>query len=251
MTLLLAGCATTTTPPTPSTTDPIQEALYFYRMTDWSTNSVFGQLGLEGNNATVSQTGAYRVFAHSWKSKALILGTGTPIPIEQMRMQFAGICENLKGQMIGGWCVDKKKGDTPLFWYGATVSVVQTDTGDVHNYSMYVLTPPQGRSADDPTWLAFAKSQGFMNATDRRLENQKLLKDSVGQQVCRTVAQGPAPLQRTQDKGYIEGVANRRLKIRIFEKGASVWTNAKNLDHRDVNNETIWSQPNQWYTCNE
>ena len=76
-----------------------------------------------------------------------------------------------------------------------------------------------------------------------------MLKDGKGVMVCRTVTHGMKPLWRGQDKGYIEETANKRVKIRIFEsvKDRTAYGGAK--ARKDVNNETIWDRPDNWYIC--
>ena len=46
-----------------------------------------------------------------------------------------------------------------------------------------------------------------------------------------------------------EDAANKRIKIRIFESVKDRTSYGGPKARKDVNNETVWDRPDNWYIC--
>lgn len=250
--LLLSGCFSTLQPavaPQSSTTDPIAKAQYIQYNTSTRANALINFGGLDKDYA-VEETASHRMFDHVWLANPVIFQDHLTLDAAQLEARFSEICTNLQGAVSDeGWCVDAVTRNYPLFW-AKTNQFTRDVQGIANKYSgIYVLAPASGKDHKDPLWLQFAKGQGFLGRDERRAQAKEMLKDGKGVMVCRTVTHGMKPLWRGQDKGYIEETANKRVKIRIFEsvKDRTAYGGAK--ARKDVNNETIWDRPDNWYIC--
>lgn len=115
-----------------------------------------------------------------------------------------------------------------------------------------VIAPPLNKTTNDPVWINYIGSLGFLTASERKLQTEQMLKkESIGAMVCRKVATGVHPSQRYLDKGYIEDSANGRIKVRIFEKAnrRGSFDPTAISSRADSYNETIWDRPSRWFMC--
>lgn len=250
--ILLSGCLKTllpAVPPQSSTTDPIAEAQYLQYTTSARANSIVNFGGLE-NDYSVDEAGSHRKFSHRW-----LAGNGIHFEHEimdeaKLQARFNEICVNLGGAVTdGGWCVDTATRNYPLFW-ARTAEQNYRENGVPSTYfSIYAVAPASGKDHTDKLWLAYAKGQGFLGRDEKRAQAKTMLKEGTGIMVCRNVTYGIAPLWRGQDKGYIEDAANKRIKIRIFESVKDRTSYGGPKARKDVNNETVWDRPDNWYIC--
>jgi hypothetical protein len=257
--LILAGCAATqpSQKPQPSATDPIAEAQWIKYASDELYGTLSGQAILMLGKSVESTYAAYnfpthRIFDHTWEQCASsITNSLMGMRTSGLNNFFNQVCSNVGGTMEMGWCVDSLTKENPLFWARGTVWKKPTKDPDAGwMTALYVMTPPPGKDAKDPSWVSFAKGQGFLSRSDKKKQTEEMLAAGKGIMVCRKVTQGPRPNQKGEDKGYIEDVANKRLKIRIFSEviDRQEYSSLRG-SNKDSNNRTIWDQPSNWYMC--
>ena len=229
--LVLIGCSNLP-PPTAitvdSTVDPIAHAQFLYKNYSQTTNLWVDPFGLCTDGLVVKNYPSHREYSKSFaiRNKLASLGKDDPYSLGNnpnfeekfLTDQFDVICSNDGGYFIDGWCVDKSNKDRALFW--AKIKPTGKDFNGVVRpaIAFVVIAPPLNKTANDPVWINYIGSLGFLTASERKLQTEQMLKkESIGAMVCRKVATGVHPSQRYLDKGYIEDSANGRIKVRIFE----------------------------------
>lgn len=263
--LVLVGCSTL--PPqtdlnADSTVDPIAHAQFLYKNYSQTTNLWLDPFGLGTDGLVVKNYSSHREYSKSFavRNKLASLGKDDPYDLGNnpnfdekfLTDQFNVICGNDGGSFVDGWCVDKKNKDRALFW--AKIKTTGKDFNGVIRPAIdfVVITPPLNKTADDPVWINYIGSLGFLPASERKLQTEQMLKkESIGALVCRKVTTGVHPTQRFLDKGYIEDSANGRIKVRIFEKPnrRGSFDPTAISSRADSYNETVWDRPSHWFMC--
>lgn len=96
--------------------------------------------------------------------------------------QFDVICSNDGGYFIDGWCVDKSNKDRALFW--AKIKPTGKDFNGVVRpaIAFVVIAPPLNKTANDPVWINYIGSLGFLTASERKLQTEQMLKKKASEQ---------------------------------------------------------------------
>lgn len=250
-TLLLSGCFATMPEVVPqsSTTDPIAEAQFIQYSTSANTNSLINFGRISDAYATVD-TPSHRKFDHYWEEGFTHMNNKLMLSDEELQNRFTEICTNNKGKMVDGWCVDTKTQNYPIFWAKTKRYWIDENGMKFPHVAMYVLSPAVGKAYTDESWRNFAKAEGFLGRNERREQEKFMLQEGKGSLVCRDVSTGLSPDKRSVDMGYIEDVANKRIKIRIVGRAVD-----RNDTHEhgsrssDLGNKTIWDRPHNWFLC--
>lgn len=176
--LVTEGCSITPKPVfDESMVDPIQEADYLFQSTkqklainSWLDPRYPLRIFINQDYLVIFDYDSHRIFDATWVAAAMT----NHLSSQELFNRFSKICSNQGGKIVklnGDWCVDKKTGKTPLFWYeGAFTTVTEYANDRFYHppgYKLRVIAPAKGMAPTNKAWLEYAKSQGFASSKSR------------------------------------------------------------------------------------